>query len=461
MKTALYMRMSTDKQENSIASQKEVLERYAKMHHMKIVHEYVDEGISGRAAEKRPAFMQMIEDSDKDMFEAVLVYDSSRFARNLEESIVYKSALKKNNVELISATEPTLDEDSALITDAMLGALNEMYSRKLSKAVKRGMVYNAQNGNYQVPPPFGYKKEKGVMTIIDSEAEVIKKIYSLFIERPSWHSVAVRINATGRTTRKGAFWGSRDIKRILTNPAYIGYVTYAGETYKGNHSPIIDNGTYEKVQKLISEKPPTHKARPEMLYKHWLSGILKCGHCGHAMSCLFPKRGSSFYRCHGHACGKCTHSNFVLVKDIEEIVLNSFKNLISSDKIDNYEIFIRCNNKKDEYSELQTALKKVKAKLERHKAAYANGVDSLEEYKENKDKCILEEKEINKRLNKLADTSIKEEDINKLKEDVKSVIDFLNDESKSIEEKSLAVKTIVQRVVYNREAGELAVYYFL
>ena len=222
MKTAaLYMRMSTDKQENSIASQERVLKDYAQKHSCKITESYIDEGISGRAAEKRPAFMRMIDDSGKGLFDVVLVYDSSRFARNLEESIVYKSLLKRNGVELISVTEPTLDDDSALISDAMLGALNEMYSRKLSRAVKRGMVDKAMQGKFLVPPPFGYAKENGKLVIIAEEAETVRKIFALYTEKQSYHAVAHELNDVNTKKRNAFGWYQRDIKRMLTNDSVI------------------------------------------------------------------------------------------------------------------------------------------------------------------------------------------------------------------------------------------------
>lgn len=122
MKAAVtYMRMSTDRQEHSIDSQERLIKSYANQNNFAILHNYIDEGISGRNAEKRPQFLQMIDDSAKGEFQYVIIYDSSRFARNLEQSLVYKSILKKNGVELVSITEPVLDEDTSLITDALFG----------------------------------------------------------------------------------------------------------------------------------------------------------------------------------------------------------------------------------------------------------------------------------------------------------------------------------------------------
>lgn len=149
MKAAVtYMRMSTDRQEHSIDSQERLIKSYANQNNFAILHNYIDEGISGRNAEKRPQFLQMIDDSAKGEFQYVIIYDSSRFARNLEQSLVYKSILKKNGVELVSITEPVLDEDTSLITDALFGAMNEMYSRKLSKMLSAAWNRKPFAGNF-------------------------------------------------------------------------------------------------------------------------------------------------------------------------------------------------------------------------------------------------------------------------------------------------------------------------
>lgn len=92
----LYMRMSTDMQEHSIESQERVLMEYAKRNGYVVIRKYIDRGISGQHASKRPDFLKMIDDSETGEFQFVLIYDSSRFARNLVESLTYKSILKEN-----------------------------------------------------------------------------------------------------------------------------------------------------------------------------------------------------------------------------------------------------------------------------------------------------------------------------------------------------------------------------
>ena len=115
MKTACaYIRVSTDKQEElSPDAQKRLLIDYAKKNNLSLLAEniYVDNGISGKKADKRPQFMKMIgmAKSKEHPFDIILVWKFSRFARNQEESIVYKSLLKKCNVDVMSVSEPLVD----------------------------------------------------------------------------------------------------------------------------------------------------------------------------------------------------------------------------------------------------------------------------------------------------------------------------------------------------------------
>ncbi len=449
-RAVLYMRMSTDKntQENSIKSQEKSLLIYAENNKMSIIEKYIDEGISGRTAQKRPAFLKMIDDSEKNLFDFVLVYDSSRFARNLEESIVYKSALKRNGVKLISITEPSLDDDTNLITDAMLGALNEMYSRKLSKAVKRGMEFNASKGIYQNAPPFGYKKENKEIRILEKEAETVKLIFNLFLEKENYHSVAVILNEYSIKNRKGNSFRSADIKRILQNPCYIGKVFYNGNLYNGTHKCIIESEIFEKANKIISEKSKKN-SRPPITYKHWLSGILKCSECNSAMNFAKDTKGNCSYRCGGNRQGICGYSNFISVKYLEEILFFALDEIFGSKNLENYDF----ENIADYEKELLiNAIKKIAEKLTRTKEAYICGIDSISEYQKNK-KILTEQKfEFEKKLEELKNPPIIKSEI--------SISALIKSSDYSIEQKNSALKEIFEKIIINKNLREISIYYF-
>ena len=111
---AAYIRVSTEEQgEFSPDAQLKAIQNYCKNNNLILnkEHIYVDEGISGRKADKRPAFQDMIKHAKKKEFNVILVHKFDRFARSREDSVVYKSLLKKEcNIKVVSITESIEDD---------------------------------------------------------------------------------------------------------------------------------------------------------------------------------------------------------------------------------------------------------------------------------------------------------------------------------------------------------------
>ena len=130
---AIYIRVSTDKQEElSPDAQLRLLLDYAKKDSIDVPKEYIfqDNGISGRKANKRPAFQNMIAlaKSREHPIDTIIVWKFSRFARNQEESIVYKSLLKKNDVDVVSISEPLVDGPFGSLIERIIEWMDEYYS---------------------------------------------------------------------------------------------------------------------------------------------------------------------------------------------------------------------------------------------------------------------------------------------------------------------------------------------
>lgn len=142
---ACYIRVSTDDQlEYSPDSQLSLIKKYAKDNGYILPDDYIfieSEGISGRKADKRPSFQRMIAKAKQKPtpFETLLLWKFSRFARNREDSIVYKSMLHKQGINVISISEPIGDDKMSVILEAMIEAMDEYYSLNLSEEVRRGM----------------------------------------------------------------------------------------------------------------------------------------------------------------------------------------------------------------------------------------------------------------------------------------------------------------------------------
>ena len=149
---AAYIRVSTDDQiEYSPESQIKAIREYAKRNGYVLPNEFIfmDEGISGKTAGKRPAFMKMIglAKTTPKPFDAILLWKFSRFARNREDSIVYKSMLRKQlGIDVISISENLGDDKMSILFEAMIEAMDEYYSINLAEEVKRGMTEKAKRG---------------------------------------------------------------------------------------------------------------------------------------------------------------------------------------------------------------------------------------------------------------------------------------------------------------------------
>ena len=158
---ALYVRVSTDKQDElSPDAQIRLGKDYCQKNDLHLRNEYIyqEHGISGRNADKRPQFLKMIADakSPEHPFDTILVWKFSRFARNQEESIVYKSLLRKQcNVDVVSISEPLIDGPFGSLIERIIEWMDEYYSIRLSGEVIRGMTEKALREGYQASPPLG------------------------------------------------------------------------------------------------------------------------------------------------------------------------------------------------------------------------------------------------------------------------------------------------------------------
>ena len=162
MDAAIYARVSSDRQDVdlSISAQLKALREHAERYGYRVVTEYVDEAESGRSID-RPGFKSMIGAARQAIapFGVILVWKLSRFARNREDSIIYKSLLRKHGVQVVSINEPTEDTPSGRLLEGIIEVIDEFYSDNLSQDVVRGMRENASRGFFPGGVvPYGYRR---------------------------------------------------------------------------------------------------------------------------------------------------------------------------------------------------------------------------------------------------------------------------------------------------------------
>lgn len=481
---ACYIRVSTDDQtEFSPDAQLHAIREYAKKNDLIIPEEYIfkDEGISGRTAKKRPGFQNMIATAKikPKQFETILVHRFDRFARNREDSIIYKSLLRRDcGIKVISITEPLEDDKMSVLMEAMLEAIAEYYSLNLSDEVSKGMKEKARRGGVLNKAPFGYKNNNPDTppSVIEQEAEIVRFMFEkIYTKEMTPFTLARYLNEAGMLTRKGKTWGTFTLKYVLSNPFYTGkliwnkYEKRLGKYRKkedwiysdAEHEAIISQDVFDKVQAILNENKH-RRERPAQEHCHWLSGLIKCSNCGGSLSVSGFKK-YPYFQCHNYNKGKCNVSHYSPVQTMENIIIKSLKDFMELEHpIINlsYKKRVSDSSKLDTTKMLNLKLKKAHEKLERVKTAFTNGIDTLEEYKENKAKILSEIDTVNKEIEEASTKKNSENKIKEIQDGLKEIIKMLESDEYTISEKNNLLKNIVSHITFDKRTKKIEVFYF-
>ncbi|MCL1873046.1 MAG: recombinase family protein [Clostridiales bacterium] len=466
---AAYIRVSTDMQtEFSPDSQLRLIRDYAKSHTLIVPEEFIfmELGVSGKSADKRPEFQKMIATAKGKQFDVILIYHTNRFARNHEESIVYKSMLKRDcDIDVISITQPPIDRKTDMLTNAIYSVMDEWYSIDLAANVKRGMTEKAMRGGYQCSPPYGYKIPgyKQPPIIVEDEAKVVRIIFDMYLNgQTSLWNLGKSITEMGYRTRRGNPWQRRAIEYIITNPAYKGMTVWnkrnnnaqfnSPEDWivtQGTHEPIISPEDFDKVQEIYYANKAPRRSKPVGTYKHWLSGVLKCVDCGSSMS--YSNNKYSSFSCNKYKKGICPTSNSLSQKKAERAVFNIIDKVIQKVyPIPLSQVRVPVHDNAAEIEKLKSRITNIDKKLDRVRDAYSAGYDTLEEYGANK-KALLEEKEsVEQKIAALEIVELDESVIESIIQRASDVYEKLYDDGLSIEEKSVLLRSLISEIIYDK-----------
>ena len=471
---AAYIRVSTEQQdEYSPEAQKRLIMDYAKKHDIIINKEHIfeDIGITGTKAEKRADFQRMIAlaKSKEHPFEVILVWKFSRFARNQEESILYKSLLKRSNVSVISVSEPIIDGPFGSLIERILEWMDEYYSIRLSGEVKRGMMQKALNGGYNGSIPFGYiMGSDGIPQSVPEQVNIVKMIYDMFTnQHDSISNIAIKLNNMGYRTAKGNKFERRIIQYILSNPFYAGKIRWnyappargkvkTGDVVirDGKHEPVISAELFEKTQSLLKINYDAFHSRerrvPTAAAKHWLSGVLKCSSCGSSLAFCSNGKNGKYFQCWKYNKGTCGTGGYINEKNAEQHVISGLNSLVLSDYI-NYEK-IPAKSLDADISALHEQLKEIEKRKARIKAAYIDGIDSLDEYKENKTLLEKQKKEIERLLTPPKKKKVSaQKDKEQISSNIRNVLAVLESPDADNIKKGEAIRSVCRKIIYNRE----------
>lgn len=396
-RAAFYLRYSSDGQtEATISAQRRICKAFAETEDYTLIKEYVDEAESATTSYNRDAFLEMLSDAKKGLFDYIIVWQFSRFARNKEESVLYKAMLRKVGVRVISATEKTDDTPSGKLLEGMLEVLNQYFSDNLSVEVKKGKKENLLTGKHAGgETPYGiYKEEETTLYKINEEqAKTIRFIFDLYLQGYGYRRIAAILEEKGHKPPKGEKWNGGSIGKLLKNEAYIGIYNYtlgagtpAEESFKLDnvYPAIIDDTTWAQAQKQRLIKKPKRSARNRL---YLLTGKTTCGNCqknyvGH--SCKNKERKYYYYRCNGrsmHARNETScNAKDIPAEKLEKWVLESIAQFILSDNaikaiLDSVakKVKSKSNTSQKEIKRLEKEAKKIDEKIENILDLYQDG----------------------------------------------------------------------------------------
>lgn len=263
---AIYARVSTEHEaqlfalDNQVDWYDSIMEQHPEW---LLVQKYVDRGITGTQAEKRPQFMKMIADAKDGDFDLIVTREVSRFARNTVDTLQFTRELKAIGVEVFFVNDNirTFDGDGELRLTIM-ATLAQDESRKTSIRVKAGQRTSMEKGKFfQNGSILGYDKVGDEMVINEEQAATVRMIFDLYNSGLGVRKIQWELEKAGRLTAKGLKnWSASNISRILHNSFYCGIITYNKEYVADflEQKKIVNKGEREQLV-VEGSHPHTHQ----------------------------------------------------------------------------------------------------------------------------------------------------------------------------------------------------------
>ena len=235
----------------------------------------------------------------------------------------------------------------------------------------------------------------------------------------------------------------------------------------GHHPAIISKELYEKAQARWQSEYKPRNAKPSEVTKHWLAGLVKCPSCGRSLSsCVMHRKSlpdTFSFQCGGYLKGKCSHNCYVREESIVPAILNALKEVLSCGtiKYDLKQTDAVQDQSEDELRSLKRRLERVEQKELRAREAYMEGIDTKEDYRKNKELLNREREELTERISQLEALPQKEYDDAVMLDRISNVLDILHSDQFSVAEKNAALKSIIDKIIYDKEQNHIDVYYYM
>ncbi len=340
MRVALYPRVSGVEQAQegySIGEQIDRMKKYCEARDWTVYKIYTDAGFTG-ANMDRPGLQEMIKDSEEGKFEMVLVYKLDRLSRS-QKDVLYlvEDVFDKHGVFFSSMTENF--DTSTPFGKAILGILAvfaQLEREQIRERTMMGKQARAEEGKWGggscEPIGYDYSIQDDMLYINEYEVMQIKEIADLFLKMTPVRAIETMCLEKGYKHKYGD-WATGTIRRVLSNPLYLGYIRKKDKLYKGTHTPIFDQETFDRMQVIMNERKEKY-GNTKKAYSSLLGGFLYCKHCGGKYTKQANSSGLLYYTCYSRSKKvkkmikdpNCQNKNYRML-DLDYVVIEAITHL--------------------------------------------------------------------------------------------------------------------------------------
>lgn len=489
MKTAIYLRKSRADEEAEKKGEYETLSRHrstllkvAKEQSLNIV-EIKEELISGESISYRPKMLDLLEEVKENKYDAVLVMDIDRLGRgNMQDQGLILDTFKNTNTKIIT---PRKTYDLRNEWDEEYSEFEAFMARKelklITRRMQRGRIKSVEEGKFiATSAPYGYKFEyknnkERVLVIDEEKSEVVKIIYSMYLNGNGSSKIANYLNEIGYKTTTGRTWYEKAVRDIIKNKIYCGYIVWNKVERKkkssklkpieeqieaiGKHEPIISKDDWDRAQdiRLKRSTPPT----PNNKLTNPLAGLVKCKCCGYTLVGKFASTQADGYVKY-MKCTNCKDNRGVKLEILEKEILIYLYTILEAYKDPFLNTSITNDNSKvDSYKKILISLEKESLTLINQKEnlhdLLERGIYDVDTYLD-RSKSLTDKIEENKKAIQRTKNDIKLEDENTVSFTdlipiIENVLENYN-ETDDASFKNKLLKSVIDSITYYKEPGK-------
>lgn len=314
MNCVLYARVSTDKQAEkdlSIPAQLQLMRDYARQHDWTVVEEFIEPGASATTAQRRELQRLLVRVKDGEpKIDVVVVHKLDRMARNIEDHVAIRAALKRAGARLASVVENVDESVSGQLIENIMASIAQFYSGNLADEVRKGMRQKVLKGGWPHQPPRGYvvvRNAEGKGTHIEvhpREGPLMRSAFEAYAT--GFHSIKTltgRLARQGLVSQSGGPLAHSHMRALLSNAFYAGRLRWGELDVEGKHPPFISLDLFEKVQEVIRRKYRNPGTRGGV-NGFPLRGLAICATCRGNMTAERHDGKWGYYRCGRNAYRK-------------------------------------------------------------------------------------------------------------------------------------------------------------